>query len=361
MKADEQIISVSLGRSSYEIYIGHENLTCLQNRVKLIADRGVVISNPTVLALYEDKLSQCLAEAQIEHKILSVPEGEEHKSLKQAARLYDELIAYGMQRSDFIVALGGGVIGDLSGFVAATYMRGVPFIQVPTTLLAQVDSSVGGKVAVNHKAGKNLIGCFYQPKLVQIDVGTLGTLPMRELRAGFAEVIKCGFLLGEDFLSFLEEHLDSIMRLDTALLIQVVSKCCSFKARVVEEDEKDFGKRAVLNYGHTIGHAIEAASKYESVLHGEAIAIGMVGAAIISEEMGWVGSSFVSRHIELFKRAGLPFRLRDIDEKDILRHMALDKKGMQGITRFILLKGPGRPVVHEMSPQLIKKALSRLY
>jgi 3-dehydroquinate synthase len=360
MRREEQIVEVSLGRDSYKIYIGFDNLETLGKRVKAFSTSGVLISNPTVLSLYGERISEILSKAKVEFKFLSVSEGEEYKSLESASRLFDDLVECGLQRGDFIIALGGGVIGDLSGFVAATYMRGVPFIQVPTTLLAQVDSSVGGKVAVNHRKGKNLIGCFYQPKFVQIDIATLKTLPERELKAGMAEAIKCGFLIGEDFLSFLEKNLDSILKLDEMFLPKVVAQCCDFKARVVEEDEQDFGKRAILNYGHTFGHAVEAASEYQGILHGEAISIGMVGAALISEELGWVDRTFVHRHIDLFKRVGLPFKLEAVSEETILNHIVLDKKGREGSIRFVLLKAPGEPVVLEVSPQIIKKVLSQL-
>jgi len=361
MQRGEQIVEVSLGRDSYKIYIGSETLEHLGMRVESFATRGVVVSNPTIISLFGERVSQVLSGAKIEFRFLSVPDGEEYKSLTMASRLYDDLVDFGLQRGDSIIALGGGVIGDLSGFVAATYMRGVPFIQVPTTLLAQVDSSIGGKVAVNHRSGKNLIGCFYQPKFVQIDVASLKTLPERELRAGLAEVIKCGFLIGENFLSFLEENLGLILELDEAVLSKVIAQCCRFKARVVEEDERDYGRRAILNYGHTFGHAIETASRYQEMLHGEAISIGMVGAAIVSEELGWVDRSFADRHIKLLQRAGLPSKLEGVSGEDLLNYMILDKKGREGRIRFVLLEKPGKPVLSEVPSRVIEKALSRLF
>lgn len=361
MQQDEQTIEVSLGPASYKIHVGFNNLKYLGERLKSCAVRGILISNPSILSLWGQQVSSYLSKAQIEFKSLTIPEGEEYKSLESASHIYDELVEFRLQRGDFILALGGGVIGDLSGFVAATYMRGVPFIQVPTTLLAQVDSSVGGKVAVNHKKGKNLIGCFYQPRFVQIDVTTLTTLPKRELVAGMAEVIKYGFLIGEDFLSFLEQNIDEILALNSTLLATMVAKCCSFKARIVEQDERDFGKRAILNYGHTFGHAIEAASGYQDILHGEAISIGMLGAAIISQELGWVDKAFVERHKNLFGRTGLPYRIERISKDVIFDRLLLDKKGRGGTIRFVLLKRPGEPVVLEVSQQLIEKVLARLY
>ncbi len=360
MRQNEQAVAVSLGQDSYDILVDFNNLRDLGPRIKKFSAKGVVISNPTILSLYGDQVCKILDKAGIEYGILSIPEGEEYKSLEWASRLYDDLVEFGLQRGDFVMALGGGVIGDLSGFVAATYMRGVPFIQVPTTLLAQVDSSVGGKVAVNHRMGKNLIGCFYQPKLVQIDIATLKTLPDREFVAGMAEVIKCGFLIGEQFLSFLEMNLDSILKQESGSLVQAIVRCCSFKARVVEEDERDLGKRSILNYGHTFGHAIEAASDYLDLLHGEAISVGMVGAALISEGLGWTNKAFVDRHIRLLERVGLPTRIEGIDQDVIINRLALDKKGAKGAIRFVLLKDLGEPVLVEVSPKLIKETVSQL-
>lgn len=357
---NEKIVKVSLGQNSYEIKIGFGNLQKLGIRSREIAYKGVVISNPIIISLYGDQLSDNLERAGIEFKVLSIPEGEESKSLGSASKLYDDLVEYNLQRNDFIMAFGGGVIGDLSGFVASTYMRGVPLIQVPTTLLAQVDSSVGGKVAVNHGMGKNLIGTFYQPRLVQVDIETLRTLPEREFKAGMAEVIKCGFLIGEDFLSFLEANMDSILKLDPESLAKVIYECCSFKARIVEKDERDLGRRAVLNYGHTFGHAIEAASDYVDFLHGEAISIGMVGAANVAEELGWIDRALVDRHLELLKRAGLPTEIEGVNEEIILNRMVLDKKGVKGTPRFVLLKAVGQPELVEVENHVIEKALSRL-
>ncbi|MEW6188678.1 MAG: 3-dehydroquinate synthase [Actinomycetota bacterium] len=355
-----ETVEVALGGRSYKIYVGSGILSTLGERVKSIprcGGKAIVITNPTVLNLFGEVVRESFQKARFEHHFLEVPDGEEYKSLEMASKLYDELLAVDAQRFDPIIALGGGVIGDLAGFVAATYMRGVPLVHVPTTLLAQVDSSVGGKVAVNHPRGKNLIGCFYQPNFVLIDVTTLKTLPKLELKAGFAEVIKYGFLQGEEFLSFLEKNLKAILKLDEELVLQVVSECCRVKARIVEEDERDFGRRAILNYGHTIGHAIEALTGYRRFLHGEAISVGMVCAAFIAHELGLVDRSLVDRHIRLLKRAGLPLKLPELDANAILNQIVVDKKRRGEANIFVLLKAVGSPVVMGISSRIITKAL----
>lgn len=361
MNIDERKVKVSLGKNSYDILIGSGSLSELGSKIKELAKNGVVVSNPAIWNLYGKTIEKSFKQEGIRFEYLDVPEGEEYKSLKSASDLYDRLIKLRIQRGDFLVALGGGVIGDLAGFVAATYMRGVPFAQVPTTLLAQVDSSIGGKVAVDHPKGKNMIGCFYQPKLVHIDIDTLETLPEREFKAGMAEVIKYAFLEGESDLAFLEKNLNDILNLDRSLLLKTVQKCCEFKTRVVEEDEKDMGLRAILNYGHTFGHAIESVLDYKGILHGEAIAIGMVGAAVLSHELGWVDEEFVGRHTSLLNRTGLPYKIEGVDPNKVLSRVVFDKKGRDGEIRFILLKAPGEPVVREVSADLMEKALKRLY
>jgi 3-dehydroquinate synthase len=360
MQNREIAIKVTLDTQDYNIFIGFGTLKDLGDRIKDLSGKGVVISNPTIISLYGEKISKSLSEAGIDFRILSIPEGEEYKSLESASRLYDDLTEFQMQRSDFILALGGGVIGDLSGFVAATYMRGVPFIQVPTSLLAQVDSSVGGKVAVNHRMGKNLIGSFYQPRFVQIDIDTLKTLPESEFRAGMAEVVKCGFLIGKDFLSYLEMNLEDIMMLNPDTLTEVIEQCCRFKARTVEADERDFGVRAILNYGHSFGHAIEAASEYKHILHGEAISVGMVGAALIAKELGWIDQALVDRHVRLLQHVGLPIKMEGLNMNMILSRLALDKKGARGAAKFVLLRAPGRPEIVEVSHQMIERVLPNL-
>jgi len=323
--------------------------------------RAIIITNPTVSNLYGAVISGSLQKAGFSVHILEVPEGEKYKSLETAAELYDRLVSLGARRFEPIVALGGGVIGDLAGFVAATYMRGVPYIQIPTSLLAQVDSSVGGKVAVNHPQGKNLIGCFYQPRAVFIDLETLATLPERQLKAGLAEVIKYSFIRNDGFLSFLEKNLNLILELNRPILLEIVKRCCQIKAKVVEEDEKDLGTRAILNYGHTIGHAIEALGGYEKYLHGEAISIGMVGAAWIACELGFLKREEVERHEEILSRVGLPTKLSEFSESQVIDQMQWDKKWVSEKSRFVLLEKIGSPILYSDVPvSVIKKALRRL-
>ncbi len=359
-KLNQKTVKVSLGGRSYNIIIGSKLLDKLGQKIKplVLSRRAFIVSNPIVFDLYGNKVSQSLKKAGFEVNLLMVPDGEKYKSLETSYKLYNQLIEHNAGRFDVVIALGGGVIGDLTGFVAATYMRGIPFIQIPTTLLAQVDSSVGGKVAVNHFKAKNLIGCFYQPKLVLIDVDVLQTLPERELKSGLAEVIKCGFLIGEDFISFLEEHIEDILMMNTEILIEIVQRCCEFKARIVEVDERDFGKRAILNYGHTIGHAIEASSGYKKYRHGEAIAMGMVCAAKIAQRRGLIPESIMSQHEDILKRAGLPIIVPSLlDTKDVMKHLLLDKKKRDENHTFVLLKGIGEPIIEGVASDDILESL----
>lgn len=353
-------IVVALGDRKYPIYVGADVLGELGPRVADVAGRVAVISNADIWNVYGPAVSESLADAQVESLLIEVPDGEQAKSLGQAETVYDRLMEGDITRGCAIVALGGGVIGDLSGFVAATYMRGLPYVQIPTTLLAQVDSSVGGKVAVNHPKCKNLIGAFYQPKFVLADVATLESLPERQLGAGMAEVIKCAWLAGEDFLGYLEDAVERALALDRRVLARLVSVCCRFKARIVEEDELDRGRRAVLNYGHTIGHGIESLTGYESYHHGEAVGIGMVGAAKVAKEMGLVDQAVVERHIRLLERAKLPTRLPQLKIDDLIKLMMHDKKRQDGSIRMVLLDGVGNPRVSTVSEEVLSKALAGL-
>lgn len=356
----EQVLKVSL-RQGYKIYIGFNNLSSLGEKLKSLGfKKTVVVTNPIIKRLYGQEVEESLKKADLKGFFLEVSEGEEHKSLKEAERLYEKLGEIGIKREDSLVALGGGVIGDLAGFVAGTYMRGIPLVQVPTTLVSQVDSSVGGKVAVNLSQGKNLIGLFYQPQLVLVDVSHLKTLPLRELKAGLVEVVKYGFIGSETLLKFVEENLDSLLKLEERTLTQVVLKCCKFKATIVEKDEKDLtGERAILNYGHTIGHALEVEGQYKDYLHGEAIALGMLVAAQIALELGFIGEELVERHERIFKRLGLPLKFSFSPEK-ILERITLDKKARGEGNIFVLLKGVGIPVVTKVSPEVVKRALVNL-
>lgn len=356
----ERVVEVALGARGYKIYIGWGNLSSLGEKLRsvVVSNKAAVISHPIVADLYGEKVVGGLREAGFETHLLNVPDGEEYKSLEVASNLYGKLAELEFHRSDCMIALGGGVVGDLAGFVAATYMRGVPFIQVPTTLLGQVDSGIGGKVAVDHPRAKNLIGCFYQPRFVLNDVSTLKSLPEPEVKSGLAEVIKYGFLEGERFLSFLEADLDSLLGIERDVLVKVVAECCRMKAAIVEEDERDLsGRRAILNYGHTVGHALEATTGYTSISHGEAVAIGMVCAARIARRLGLIDEALVERHVVLLGRVGLPTKLPISDIDSIQERILLDKKSQGEANIFVLLKGLGKPALVEVSPQVVREAL----
>ena len=352
-------VRVRLGSNSYNIHIGPGLLMQTGARLEEIgfSDKLVIITDPTVKSLYGNTLKQSLTSSGFKVLILEVPEGEEQKSLETAGRLYHELTDFYAERTTPILALGGGVIGDLAGFVAATYMRGVPLIQIPTTLLAQGDSSIGGKVAVNHGQLKNKIGAFYHPRLTISDISTLKTLSPRELSDGLAEIIKHGVILDGEFLSYLEENLDKIKSLDDQVLERVVSRSAEIKAGVVEKDELDLGLRNILNYGHTVGHAIESVSELK-VWHGEAVAIGMIVEARISNKLGILGKNEVIRLKDLIARAGLPTEIPGLQLEGLIQAMKHDKKILQGQLRFVLPKSIGEVfITDEVSPSLIEQAL----
>jgi 3-dehydroquinate synthase len=287
-----------------------------------------------------------------------IPDGEEHKNLKTLATIYDRLIEQRFERKSCILALGGGVVGDIAGFAAATYLRGVPYVQVPTTLLAQVDSSVGGKTAVDHRDGKNLIGAFYQPKLVLIDVDVLATLPRRELVAGLAEVIKYGIIEDPDLFYLLEQRIDRLIALDRDLLIQVIGTSCAIKAKVVELDEREDDYRAVLNFGHTVGHALEAATDYTQLRHGEAVGVGMAKAAALSNRLGFCDPQTLERINRLIFQAGLPVEIpQGVDLQALIQGMEIDKKSAGGKVKFVVCAGIGKTRFHNLAPQEIIAAL----
>jgi 3-dehydroquinate synthase len=325
-------ITVSLGSRSYPVYIG---AGLLPQAGRWLRENGfsgklVIITDPAVNQLCGEAMSRSLTEDGFTVSMLLVPAGEEQKSLTNASRLYGELTGARVERTTPVLALGGGVIGDLAGFVAATYLRGVPFVQLPTTLLAQVDSSVGGKVAVDHGQLKNMIGAFYQPRLVIADIDVLKTLPAEELSNGLAEVIKSAAVRDERFFAFLEANMDKIQARDEAALEEVVLRSVAIKAAVVAEDETDQGLRIVLNYGHTVGHALEAVSDF-GIGHGQAVAIGMVAAARIAGDMGLLAGSEVGRLEKLIGRAGLPTEAPKLKTAEIMRAMVHDKK-VQSVT-----------------------------
>lgn len=339
-------VKVPLGQRSYEIQIGPGVLDRLGPecaRLKL-GKRCAIITDSNVGPRYAKRAKDSLSKAGFEPVMVVVPAGETSKKLATVQRCYDELAAHRLERKSFIVALGGGVVGDLAGFVASTYLRGIPFVQVPTTLLAQVDSSVGGKVGVNLKAGKNLVGAFYQPRLVLCDLATLRTLPAREYRAGLAEVIKYGIIYDEVLFRRLEREMPRLLRQQPAAQAPIVARCCEIKAEVVGQDERESGLRAILNFGHTVGHAIEAISGYGKFLHGEAIAIGQVAAARLSERQFGFAAADTARMRDLFLAAGLPVALKlpAFKQAKLLAAMKLDKKVSGGEVKFVLARRIGR-------------------
>ncbi len=352
-------IRVRLGSNSYDIYVGSGLLmqTGRQLKENGFADKLVIITNPVVKKLYGNALKRSLTQEGFKVAVLSVPDGEEQKSLEVAGRLYGELTDLYAERTTPILALGGGVIGDLTGFVAATYLRGVPLIQIPTTLLAQVDSSIGGKVAVNHGQVKNKIGAFYQPRLVISDISTLRTLPTREFISGLAEVIKYGVIGDREFFVYLEKNLDQIKSLDERLLEEIVYNSAKIKAEIVEKDEKDLGWRNILNYGHTVGHAIESASDFK-VEHGKAVALGMLAAGRISNKLGLLDKNELIRLKGIIQRADLAIELPNLEVGKIIQAIRHDKKILRGKLRFILPRTIGNVfITDEVSLSLVEQVL----
>jgi 3-dehydroquinate synthase len=339
------IVTVPLGNRSYNIKIGAGLLARLGAECARLGlgTRCAIISDTNVAPRYGKAAHASLAKAGFDPTLITIPAGETAKRLKTVAACYDQLAAQRLERKSFVVALGGGVVGDLAGFVAATYLRGVAFVQVPTTLLAQVDSSVGGKVGLNLKAGKNLVGAFYQPRLVLCDLRTLASLPMREYRSGLAEVIKYGIIYDAGLFQRLERDLTRLLRRDPRTLAAVIARCCEIKAEVVRQDETESGLRAILNFGHTLGHALEAISHYGRYLHGEAIAIGQVAAARLSARLLGLPTSEVGRIEDIFRRTGLPThaKLNAPQRQKLLAAMRLDKKVAGGEVKFVLVRRIG--------------------
>jgi len=341
-----RLVNVPLGHRSYVIKVGSGLLPRLgaECAALKLGHRCAVITDAKVGAKYAAAAAKTLAASGFEPVLVTVPAGEKSKRVAMVEQCYDRLAAHRLERKSFIVALGGGVVGDLAGFVAATYLRGIPFVQVPTTLLAQVDSSVGGKTGVNLKAGKNLVGAFYQPRLVLCDLDTLRTLPRREYVSGLAEVIKYGIIYDAVLFAQLERSLPKLLERDPATLMAVVARCCEIKAEVVGQDETESGLRAILNFGHTIGHAIENSSGYGKFLHGEAISIGQIAAARLSQQILGLASGEVTRIGKLFARAGLPVKFKPAAarRKKLFAAMLLDKKVSGGEVKFVLAEKIGR-------------------
>ena len=356
-------VKVRLGEKSYHILIGYP-LDAVGKMLKKYTKgiKSLIVTNPTIAGYYLETVKGSLQQSGFQVFVAQVPDGEEHKSQAEASRLYAKCVEYRLERQSIIVGLGGGVIGDLAGYVAATFMRGLPIVQVPTTLLAQVDSSVGGKVAVNLPEGKNLVGSFYQPFLVYIDLAVLKTLPVEEMEVGMAEVIKYGIILDKKFFEYLEKKMGKLRELDMGVLERVVGRSCELKAGVVEKDEKEKGLRSILNFGHTLGHALEALTDYKKYKHGEAVAIGMVGACRIAEKMGMLKKEARDRIEHLIEKAGLPVRIEaQLSVDSIVQVLSLDKKVRAGKVRFVLPEKIGRVIVrNDVSEDVVRDVVTGL-
>jgi 3-dehydroquinate synthase len=336
-------ITVGLGERSYPICFGSGILSEIGT---LCHNQGLgtnvaVVTNPTVGALYYERVNQALVDAGFSVVMVEISDGEEFKNIETLKVIYDRLIASGLDRGSFIVALGGGVVGDIAGYAAASYLRGIPFVQVPTTLLAQVDSSVGGKTGINHEKGKNLIGAFYQPRLVLVDVATLDTLQDREYLSGLAEVAKYGIVLSRELFQLLADHVEGLLARDKECLISVIERSCRLKASIVEKDEREAGLRAVLNYGHTIGHAVETLTGYTQFKHGEAVSIGMVQAAKVSEYMAYADRNDTEKITGLLRSLLLPVELPRFSASAYREALLRDKKVRDGGINFIFNRGIG--------------------
>ncbi|MDP3980531.1 MAG: 3-dehydroquinate synthase [Chlamydiota bacterium] len=357
-------IRVQLQERSYQIRIGIDVLKALPEALLTcgLSKTCVIVTHPRLFDLYGSLLAASLGRFGFSVTPILVPEGETTKNLDCAKMIYSKMVQCGCDRHSFVIALGGGVVGDLAGFVAGTYMRGIPFVQVPTTLLAQVDASIGGKVAVDLPEGKNLVGLFYQPALVYIDVATLKSLPQREFIGGLAEVIKYGCIGDGELFDFLEMQADAVLRMDQSSLHYMIERSCAAKARIVSEDEKESGLRAILNFGHTIGHAIESASGYHVLSHGEAVAIGMKGAALISHRMGLTTEEDVLRLDGLLERYTLPRSFSKPDPETVATYLWSDKKKKEGKLRWVLLHKIGEvSISHQVEMNEVLEVLKELY
>lgn len=341
-----QTLKVELADRSYPIHVGRNLITNTDLILPHLKRKHVaIVTNTTVAPLYLDKLSQTLQAAGVSVIPIILPDGEAYKNTETLNKIYDALLQNRCERSTTLIALGGGVIGDLTGYAAATYLRGVSFIQIPTTLLSQVDSSVGGKTGINHPLGKNMIGAFYQPQVVLADIDTLKTLPSRELSAGMAEVIKYGLIRDAEFFNWLETHIEQLMALEESAISEAIYRSCQNKADVVARDEHETGERALLNLGHTFGHAIENAMGYGVWLHGEAVAAGTMMAADLSQRMGWLSAAEVARIHALLTKAKLPLDPPELGADKYLELMQMDKKVADGKIRLVLQQGIGKSVI----------------
>ena len=360
-----EIVRIEFAERSYNIHIGASLLDdagIFQDLPK--ASVAVIVSNTTIAPIYAERLQASLQGRYKTIHTIVLPDGEAYKTWQTLNLIFDDLLKHSCDRKTTLFALGGGVVGDMTGFAAASYMRGVPFVQVPTTLLAQVDSSVGGKTGINHPLGKNMVGAFYQPQLVLCDLSTLNTLPARELSAGLAEVIKYGPIADMVFFDWIEANIDTLLTRDPAALAHAVKRCCEIKAYVVGQDEREAGLRAILNFGHTFGHAIEAGLGYGAWLHGEAVGCGMVMAAQLSQRLGLVDAAFVARLTALIKKAGLPTvapalaPTAQANADRFLELMRVDKKAEAGEIKFILINQPGQCVVQTAPDAVVREVIA---
>lgn len=355
-------ISLDLGLDSYNIFIGEGVIAQVGTFLEDLSFKGrvAVVTDRKIDGLYGEGVRKSLKKAGFKYIMIQIPAGERYKTLKQINRIYDSLIQNRFERSDLLIALGGGVIGDMTGFAAATYLRGVAFIQCPTTVVAQVDASIGGKTGVDHPQGKNLIGAFHQPRFVCTDPAVLRTLQKREYLSGLAEVVKYGVIADEGFFQYLETHSKAIRGLDLEKVSYCIHRSSQIKAEIVEADEREGGLRKILNYGHTIGHAVETLTGYRKVKHGEAVAMGMVAASRLAVSLGLLHEADVNRQIALLTAFGLPTRLPDLDPGDILDVMAGDKKVVGGEIYFVLPKKIGSVDVMQVDKKVLKRFLKAL-
>ena len=356
--ATTQTVRIDLGERSYDIHIGATLLDSPDLFKDLPKAASVlIVSNDTVGPLYLNRLRSNIAQKYKKVFAVELPDGEEHKNWKTLNQIFDVLLQNGCDRKTIIFALGGGVVGDMAGFAAATYLRGVSYVQLPTTLLAQVDSSVGGKTGINHPLGKNMMGAFYQPLRVVCDTDLLATLPRRQMSAGLAEVIKYGPIFDMEFFDWIEKNLDALLAGDSVSLAYAVKRSCEIKASVVASDERETGRRAILNFGHTFGHAIETGLGHGKWLHGEAVGCGMLMAARLSHALGLVDQAFVRRLSLLVRRAGLPVVAPDLGIERYMDLMRVDKKADAGEIRFVLIDGPGHAVVQAAPAEAVAQVL----
>lgn len=355
------VVPVELSERSYNIEVASGTLGDGARQLVDLCDpeHVVVITDSNVGPIYLPSLKQGMAELRIRHDVFTVPAGENSKSIERLNELWEELLQCRTDRSSIVVALGGGVVGDLAGFVAASFGRGLRFFQIPTSLLAQVDSSVGGKVGINLSTAKNMVGAFWQPVGVLVDIAVLETLPDREYQAGLAEVVKYGVIMDSSFFEFLEDHVEELQKREPDVLRIVVARCCELKAQVVCEDERETsGRRAILNYGHTFGHAFEALCGYGTILHGEAVSMGMICASRLAQRMGWIDEQATLRQIELLEKLGLPVSPPELDGLQVLDSMRTDKKTARGKLRFILPRRIGHvELVGEIEDSMVLESI----